>query len=56
MKARPSRNVLFSQRAYQLPPLGQAPLPVVAHVRVMEPDAGFVIVNVLPDSDFATTW
>jgi hypothetical protein len=40
---------------YQVPPLGQAPLPAVAHVRVTAPVAGaFVIVNVFPEDEVAT--
>jgi hypothetical protein len=38
-----------------VPPLGQAPLPAVAHVRVTAPVAGsFVIVNVFPEDEVAT--
>jgi hypothetical protein len=40
---------------YQVPALGQAPLPPVAHVRVTAPVAGaFVIVNVFPEDEVAT--
>ena len=46
---------MFRSGDYQLPPAGHAPLPPVAHVRVVAPVAGsLVIVNVLPEDDVAT--
>ena len=42
-------------RLYQVPPEGQAPLLVVAHVREVTPVVPFlVIVNVLPDAELPT--
>jgi hypothetical protein len=42
-------------RCYQLPPVGQPPLPAVVQVRVVEPSSFFSIVKTLVDFDVAVT-